>query len=136
MHSLVCRGQQQFRFCRGFHIDCGLQIFSEWEILNLRKWGNWYSGLSEGKLTPFTVAQQHFVRAIRDVELLSTREEWAWFKYLKQRKREDDNRRALLKDPLVSQNALTVPCDSFLPPQVPSTPIQPTSGVFPPLPRT
>ena len=71
-----------------FHIDCSLGIFCDSEILMLREWGNWYQGLSEGKLSPFTEAQGHFVKAVQNLELLSTRDEWMWFKYLTRKKME------------------------------------------------
>ena len=64
-----------------FNILCSMKIFSEKEIILLRKYGNWFTGLINGDIEPFTKKQIEFIKTFQNSITPNTFEEIAWFKY-------------------------------------------------------
>lgn len=64
-----------------FKFECSLAIFSLEEIELLRKYGNWFRGLINGDLKPFTTLQKDFIKVANQKIKPKTFEEITWFKY-------------------------------------------------------
>jgi uncharacterized protein YifE (UPF0438 family) len=62
-----------------------LSCFTDKEKKLLVRQGQWMEALAEGKIKPYTAAQDHFVRVDRGEEAASTKLEIAWMKLKNQR---------------------------------------------------
>ena len=74
-----------------FKFECSLAIFSPEEIELLRKYGNWFRGLSNGDLKPLTTLQEDFIKVANQKIKPKTFEEITWFKYCGRVKLEKEN---------------------------------------------
>ena len=74
-----------------FNIDCCHSIFSDTEIRLLKRYGNWFLGLTNGDLKPFTESQEQFIEVANFKRKPVSEYENIWFKYLKRQKLEKEN---------------------------------------------
>jgi uncharacterized protein len=74
-----------------FNINCCNSIFSNYEIEILKKYGNWFLGLTNGDLKPFSESQERFLQVANDKRKPETEMEKTWFKYLGRQKLEVEN---------------------------------------------
>lgn len=69
-----------------FIVDVNPAIFSNEELTILKKYGNWFKGLCEGILPPFTKKQEYFIQVCKGKATPVSVGERAWKKYLDRKK--------------------------------------------------
>jgi uncharacterized protein YifE (UPF0438 family) len=74
-----------------FNIKCSNAIFSNLEIILLRKYGYWFSALINGDLEPITTIQKEFILAFKEGKTPVTFQEKTWFKYIGRLKLEKES---------------------------------------------
>ena len=74
-----------------FNIRCSNAIFSNLEIILLKKYGYWFSALINDNLEPITKIQEEFILKFKEVKIPVTFQEKAWFKYIGRLKLEKES---------------------------------------------
>tara|TARA_B110001452_G_C15160239_1_gene403571 strand:- start:558 stop:926 length:369 start_codon:yes stop_codon:yes gene_type:complete len=74
-----------------FNFDCPHLLFNESERKLLKKYGNWFLGLTIGDLKPFTKSQKQFIKVANGKKKPETKMEKIWSKFLCRKKLEKEN---------------------------------------------
>jgi len=72
-----------------FKISCSTGIFSVDEREFLMNYGSWLKALADGKIQPYTLAQEHFLQVVKGSEEPNTEHEKIWWRYIKRCELED-----------------------------------------------
>jgi uncharacterized protein YifE (UPF0438 family) len=66
---------------KNYSLRCDPKIFTSAEQQTLRELGNWFTALVEGKISPVTDAQRHFIQVSNGTAEPTTDFEKLWWRY-------------------------------------------------------